>query len=333
MRRWSRRRFLQDSLALSGLGLISPCSVFQLQPPHRSDAYRIGTLQEAASPPAFLEPFREGLRDLGYVEGQTIGIEARYAEAIDELPELADDLVRRGMDVIVTLGTPAALAAKYATHTIPIVFALLEDPVGSGMVTSLAKPSGNATGLTPLTYEIGGKQLQLLLEVLPSLTRLGALYQPGNVGVVQTLREMAIAAHSLGVGLQPLTLSSANELPATFDAASAAGVEAIFALTGPAIAAETPRVTALALEHRLPLMGQTRSITLAGGMMTYGPSFADLYRRAGVFVDRIIKGARPADLPVEQPTTFDFVINLRTAAALGISIPNSVLEQATELIR
>jgi putative ABC transport system substrate-binding protein len=280
------------------------------------------------------ESCRQGLRELGYVEGQNIILEPCWAEGrYERLPGLVRELVRLKVDVMVVAATPGNLAAKAATDTIPIVFvAVGSDPVTVGLVASLARPGGNFTGLSLLTPETSGKRLQLLADSLRRVSRAAVLLNPGNLGNVPTMEQTQVAARRLGIQLQLLEVRNPDELEAAFEAAMRGRAGALIVFDDPVIHSYRARIVALAAKHRLPAMYGTREFADEGGLMSYGPHRPDLYRRSGTFVDKILKGAKPADLPVEQPTKFELVINLTTARALGLTIPQSLLGRADEVI-
>jgi ABC-type uncharacterized transport system substrate-binding protein len=297
---------------------------------------RIGYLG-ASSPstiPARIEAFRQGLRELGYVEGKNIVIEWRYAEGkFDRLPALAAELVRLKVDVIATAGPMDTRAANEATSTIPIVMTWDQDPVGSGFVASLARPGGNVTGLSIVAPEISGKQLELLKEIVPRLSRVAFLGNSSEPGNAQALRETETAARSFGVQLQYLDVLTPKDIETAIRAASNGRAHAILVLTSPVTFAHRTQVVDLAAEHRLPAIYHRRQFVEDGGLMSYGVSQNDLDRRAATYVDKILKGAKPADLPVEQPTKFEFVINLKTAKQIGLTIPPNVLVRADRVIK
>ena len=299
---------------------------------------RIGFLVAAsASDSAYarlIDAFRQGLRDLGYVEGRNILIEYRYAgESHEQLPALAAELVRLKVDVIVSHGTPGPSAAKQATSTIPIVMTSAGDPVGSGLVASLARPGGNVTGLSLLAPELGGKRLQLLKELLPGLSRVAVLWNSANPYASLVMRETEAAATTLGVQLQALVVRGPEDFEGVLAAATRGRVGALIAVEDPLTIRKRTQIVDFAAKSRLPAMYGVKEFVDAGGLMSYGAHLADLYRRAATYVDKILKGAKPADLPVEQPTRFEFVINLKTAKALGLTIPQSVLIRADEVIQ
>ena len=277
---------------------------------------------------------RQGLRDLGYVEGQNLVIERRYAEGSTEsLRDLAAELVRLQVDVIVTGGANAARVAQHATRTIPIVFMASSDPVGVGLVTSLARPGGNITRLSSLGPELGGKRLELLKEAVPTASRVVVLFNPANISAGHQWREMEGAAWSLGVQLHALEVHHADELEHAFDTATGEGAGALIVFGDFLLGTHRTRILHLAAKSRLPVMSEERAYVDAGGLMSYGPSLADIYRRAAGYVHKILKGAKPADLPVEQPIKFELVINLKTAKALGITIPLHLLRLADEVLQ
>ena len=297
---------------------------------------RIGYLT-TASLSAFAtrtQAFRQGLRELGYIEGKNILIEYRYADGKpDRVPVLADELVRIKVDIIVTGGAPATLSAKDATRTIPIVMASDADPVGSGIVASLARPGGNITGFSTLATEIGGKRLELLKEIVPKLSQLavfGTSTYPGNA---QALKELEVAAGAFGVKLQYRDVLDPKEIDAAFQEATRARVGAILVLASPVFISQRTRITDLVIKNRVPAIYPNEEYVEDGGLMSYGANNADLFRRAAIYVDKILKGAKPAELPVEQPTKFEFVINLKAAKQIGLTIPPNVLARADRVIK
>jgi ABC-type uncharacterized transport system substrate-binding protein len=299
--------------------------------------YRIGLL--GGSTPSSPEAahvwggFFQGLRELGYVEGQNVAFEGRfYEDRIERLPALAAELVRLQVDVIVAGAAPAPEAAKHTTSTIPIVMANHTDPVGSGLVASLAKPAGNVTGLSMVSPELRGKQLQLLKEAVPGLTRVAALLNPTVPFYAHEARELEAAARALKVRLQFVEARAPSEITDAFSAATKERAGALIVLSGSMFFAHRARVSELAAKSRLPAMYGLREYAEAGGLMVYGVSVRESFRRAAIYVDKILKGAKPADLPIEQPTKFELVINLKTAKALGLTIPQSILTRADEII-
>jgi len=280
------------------------------------------------------EAFREGLRELGYVEGQNLKIESRWAEGhYDRLPGLVADLVRLKVDVIVTYGTPAAQAAKRATGTIPIVMALIIDPVASGLVTSLARPGGNLTGQSMMSPDLVGKQFEILKELVPKVSRVAVLHNPANPGNAPQVQHAQDAARTLGVRLQLLGAKGPSEIDSAFAAMTSEQAGAVIVLVDAMLQNNRTRIKDLAARHRLPAVYGLSEYAEVGGLLTYGPNRLDMFRHAVTYVDKILKGAKPADLPVEQPTKFELVINLKTAKALGLTVPQSLLSRADEVIR
>jgi ABC-type uncharacterized transport system substrate-binding protein len=293
--------------------------------------YLLGTTQEQEP---LLEAFLEAMRALGYVEGRNLVMEYRAAEGqYERLPALAAELVRLPVDVLLAVTTPAALAAKQATTTIPIVMLGVGDPVASGLVASLARPGGNVTGVTSLQHELTGKRLELLKAVLPTVSRVAILWNPANPVHAVGVREAEVAAQALGVQLHLVEARGPEAFDRTFTAMTSAHAGALLVLGDALVFEHRRRLAELAVRSRLPTMHNIRPFVEAGGLMAYGPSTRDLRRRAAVYVDKILKGAKPADLPVEQPMKFELVLNLKTADALGLTIPPTVLFQATEIIR
>jgi putative ABC transport system substrate-binding protein len=323
-------------LTLSTL-LFALCFPAEAQPPKKVP--RIGYLlaRDLASEFARSEPFRRGLRELGYVEGKNIVIEWRYAEGkLDRLPALASELARLKVDIIVSGGAVPTRAAKEATDTIPIVMTQDPDPVGSGFVASLARPGGNITGLSTLSPEISGKRLELLKEIVPKLSRVAVLGTSTRPGTAQELKEVELAAGALGVKLQYLDVLEPKDIETAFRAASNGRAEAVlFLVAGPIVGAYRTKVVDLAVKRRLPVIYGTlgQEYVEAGGLMTYGVNINDLDRRAAFYVDKILKGTKPAELPVEQPIKFEFIVNLKTAKQIGLTIPPNVLARADKVIR
>jgi putative ABC transport system substrate-binding protein len=310
---------------------------FSVQAQQGGKVPRIGFL--SATTPSTIsartEAFRQGLNELGYIEGKNIVIEWRSAEGKPErLPALAAELVHLKVDVIVTAGPASTRPAKVATKTIPIVMAQIDDPVGNGFVASLARPGGNITGLATLAPEISGKQLELLKEIVLRLSRVAVLGNSTRPGNAQGLRETEIAAGSLGVKLQYLEVRDPKDIETAFGAASKERAGAILVLaSGGVFTSHRKRLVELAVKSRLPAIYGRPELVEDGGLMTYGASFTDLYRRAATYVDKILKGAKPAALPVEQPTKFEFIINLKAAKQIGLTIPPNVLARANRVIK
>ena len=297
---------------------------------------RIGLLN-ASSPStvaARIEVFRQGLRELGYVEGKNIVIEYRHAEGkLDRLPALAAEFVRLNVDVIVTGGPAATRAAKDATVTIPIVMTQDIDPVASGFVASLARPGGNITGLSNLAPELSGKRLELLKEIVPKLSRVAVLGTSTTPGNAQSLREVELAAGAFGVKLQYLDVLDPKDIETAFRAASKGRADAVLALSSAVLISQLAQVVDLAVKSRLPAIYPQTEYTEAGGLMNYSANTPDLWRRAATYVDKILKGRTPADLPVEQPMKFEFIVNLIAAKRIGLTIPPNVLVRADKVIR
>jgi putative ABC transport system substrate-binding protein len=296
---------------------------------------RIGVLLPgtAASFSLRAKAFVEGLRSLGYVEGQTIAIEWKWGEdRVDRLPELAADLLQRNVDVIVTGGTPAAKALKGATATIPIVMAIIGDPVTAGLVDSLARPGGNATGFSIVAPDLSGKRLELLKEAVPDLSQVAVLLNTKNPQSQFELKETEIAARVLSLQIRPIEISPERTLEDAFAAMGSTSVRSLIVLTDPIFYSQRQRIVDLASRSRLPAMHHFQEFVEVGGLMSYGPSDTDLYRRSAIYVDRILKGAKPSELPVEQPIKFDLAINLKTANALGLDVPATLLARADKVI-
>jgi len=297
--------------------------------------YRIGYLSysSSAANPHFNEAFRQGLRELGWVEGHNITIDARFAEGrSDRLPDLAAGLVRLKVDIIVGTSTQATLAAKNATETIPVVAANFGDPVELGLIESLARPSGNITGLSNIEVETFGKELELLKEIAPEARRVAVLSNPANPYHALAISNVKVAAQTLKVELQVLEARGSNEFDGAFAAMSKERVGALLVVTDTVFVLHRARLADLAAKNRLPSMYGLGEYVKAGGLISYGPNLSDLFRHAATIVDKILRGAKPADLPVQQPTKFELIINLKTAMALGLTIPPTLLARADELI-
>jgi putative ABC transport system substrate-binding protein len=323
------RQWVIASLALSLLA--APLAADAQQVAKRP---RIGLLRPESPPDPYTEAFQRGLREFGYLEGQNIVIEHRSAEGkADRLPALASELVRLKVDVIVAVSTPAALAAKQATTTIPIVIAYVGDPVGSGLVASLARPGGNITGVSALNVEYSVKWVELLKETIPTLSRVAVLSNPANPNHVALGREVQGAARALGVTCQVYEVRAPEELEGAFTAMTKARADGLLVLPYPFTFVHARRIADLATKSRLPAVFGFRESVEAGGLIAYAANAPDMFRRAAAYVDKILKGAKPADLPVEQPTKFELVINLKTAKALGLTIPQSILLRADEVIQ
>src|SRR5215510_8681895 len=279
------------------------------------------------------EACRQGLRELGYIEGRNISIEARWADGSHKrLPDLVADLLGRKVDVLVAAATPASLAAKAATSTIPIVIVAVADPVRVGLVASLARPGGNVTGLSLLTPELSGRRLQMIAEMLPQLTRLGVLANPDNLSYALFLEETMSAAQQIGAQIQPFHARNPDQIEQAFQSATTSNLQGLIVFDDPVIWSHRKKLVALAAKTRLPVMYGYSDFVSDGGLISYGPHRPDMYRRTAVYVDKILKGAKPADLPVEQPTKFQLVINLKTVRGLGLTAPAKLLAQADEVI-
>jgi putative ABC transport system substrate-binding protein len=322
----------------AGCGLLVACGILPPQAQEPKKVPRIGYLSN--SDPALestrSETIRLALRELGYIEGQNIAIEYRYAEGKqDRQPELAAELVRLKVDILVAVGDTGVEAAKNATKTIPIVMVSQGiDPVEAGFVESLARPGGNVTGPTTLTRDLGGKRLELLKAAVPKVARVAVLYDPATpAGVPDVEQVLPVAARALGLSIQPWEARAADDFDRVFAALNKERPDGLYVSGGPLMFVNGQRIAGLALESRLPSVYALREAVNAGGLMYYGADLAASYRHVATYVDKILKGTKPADLPVEQPTKFDFAINLRTAQALGLTIPPAVLAQATEVIQ
>jgi ABC-type uncharacterized transport system substrate-binding protein len=320
-------------LALCSLFLVL-CFSAEAQQPEKVP--RIGFLS-ATSPStisARVDAFRQGLRELGYVEAKNIVVEYRYAEGkLERLSELAAELVRLKVDVIVTAGPTVTRPVKKTTVTIPIVMAFDDDPVGSGFAASLARPGGNITGLSSQAPEISGKQLELLTEIVPKFSRGAVLGSSTRAGTAQSIKETELAAGALGLKLQYLDVLGPKDIETAFREARKGLAEAVIVLQSAVANAHRKQIVELAMKNRLPAIYNVPEFVDAGGLMTYGVSMTDLHRRAATYVDKILKGAKPGELPVEQPTKFEFVINLKAAKQIGLSIPPNVLARADRVIR
>ena len=329
---WSlmRRRRILTALLLV---LAAPPAARAQQP---AKPWRIGWLSPTSlsADAVLLEPFRQGLQERGLVESRNVAFEFRWAEGkFDRLPELATELVRSQVDVIVALLTQASLAAKTATSAIPIVMIAVADPVGTQLVASLSRPGGNLTGTSSMSVEVAGKSLEILKQVAPAARRVAVLWNPSNaVFQTQMVKEAEAAARALGFRFQSVGARDTREIDVAFEQIIRERAEGLTVLADPVFAAQQTRIVALASKARLPSVSGFGTYAEAGGLVAYGPSFPELSRRAATYVDKILKGAKPADLPVEQPTKFELVINLKTAKALGLTIPPSLLLRADQVI-
>ena len=329
-------------MKLRAMGLVVTFALVLLAAPPRADAQappkvpRIGFLGNTTPvlEANLVGPFREGLRDLGYVEGQNILIEYRWAEGkYDRFPALIAELIALKVDVIVTAGTPATLALKKATTSVPLVMIAVGDPVGTGIIPSLSRPGGNITGLTSISPELDGKRLELLREVMPSLSHIAVLWNAASPLQVVGERQTQAAAQVLRMKVLSLGVRTQEEIENALATIVRERPGALLVLADRLFLQHRARIMDFATKHRLPGVHAYRELVEAGGLMSFGPSYAGMHRRAAYFVDRILKGAKPADLPVEQPATFELVLNLKAATALGVTIPQSVLLRATEVIQ
>jgi putative tryptophan/tyrosine transport system substrate-binding protein len=329
----SRRQVVQGAGAM-GLALLAGCGRWPWQGPPQAPVHRIGYL--GVSSPAglvFVDAFREGLRELGYVEGQNVVVEYRLTEQrADHLSELANELIRRRVDVIVTRAELATFAAKQATDSIPVVFTNVNDPVEVGLVASLARPGGNVTGLSTLAAVINGKRLELLRDAVPTISRVAVFWNATNPSQEPLVREAQDAGRPLGLQLQSLGVRTPDDLETAFQTAIEERAEGLLVLPATPVRYLT-QIVEFAAQQQLPAMYNARQYVDAGGLMAFDPDYAAMNRRAAYYVDRILKGSSPADLPVEQPREFDFVVNIKTAQALGLTIPHHVLLQVTEVIQ
>ena len=324
----SRRTFLN---AVAG-GALAPLAAEGQEP---TRVWRIGFLGAGSysSGDPRVEALRRGLRELGYAEGRNLAIEFRWAEGhSNRLPALAAELATLKIDAIVSQGTQATDAARRAATTIPIVFAVAGDPIGTGLVTSLARPGGNVTGLTDIAPEMAGKRLALLREVAPSITRIAVLWNPSNPSAAPQMKDTSAVARSFALPIRSLELKDVSQLESAFATAVQDRAGAVIVLSDGALYGRRAQIAMLAAKHRLPCVAWTPEFAESGCLMTYGANVVEMHRRAAMFVDKIWRGAKPADLPIEQPTKFDLAINLKTAKALGLSIPPSLLQRADQVI-
>jgi putative ABC transport system substrate-binding protein len=322
----------RDFITLLGGAAAWPLAAGAQQP---ARVPRIGFLgnSTAALEANLVEPFRDGLRELGYEEGRNVLIDYRWAEGdYQRFPALIAELIALQVDVFVTAGTPAALAVKKATTSIPLVMVAVGDPVGTGLVASFARPGGNSTGLTSLTPELEGKRLELLREVVPKLSYVAILWNPDNAYMITTEREVQAAAKVLRMKVLSLGVRTPEELDTAFASILREQPGALNVLADRLFLHNRTHIVDFALHHRLPGVHAYRELVLAGGLMSYGPSYADMHRRAAIYVDKILKGVKPADLPVQAPTKFELVINLKTAKALGLTVPPTLVALADEVI-
>jgi putative ABC transport system substrate-binding protein len=323
-----RRSFLSGIAATALIAV--PCAARAQQ---SGKVWRIGWLGFGSGPNEFVEAFREQLRSLGYIEGRNLSIDYRWPGGkVDRLPEMAAELVQLKVDVIVTQGTQPVTAAKRATNAIPIVMTAPSDAVGNGLVASLARPGGNVTGMTYLSNELAGKRLQLLREVLPKVTRVAVLVLKNSPVTPPFLEQIRIAAQQMGITLVVGEENQANALASAFAAMQRERAQAVFVQQTPFTNDNRQRIVDLVARQRLPSMFESRGYVDDGGLISYGPSLLEMFRRAAEYVDKIFKGANPSELPVQQPTKFEMVVNLKTAKALGLKVPESILLRADRVI-
>jgi len=293
--------------------------------------YRIGALRAGKPPTAYVEALQQGLRERGYIDGRNVVIEYRFTDgSFDELPHLATELLRFNVDVILASGAPAAFAARSATTKVPIVFVHVYDPAEIGLVTSVARPGGNVTGLSQISTDLGGKRLELLKELLPKLRRVAILWHPANLTNLAQKKGVEVAARTVGVDTKSVPVQDPDHFGSAFE--DARGVDALIQTDDPLFATHRRQLAELAVRSRLPAIAGLREYVEAGGLMSYGADFPDLYRRAATYIDKILKGAKPADLPIERPSKFELVINLKTAKAIGLAVPPSLLARADKVI-
>jgi putative ABC transport system substrate-binding protein len=326
----ARRLLLRRGLALFGVSLLAGCGL--TPPAQRSKGPpRVGFLKQ---PPLlnYMDAFRDGMREHGYAEGESYILDYRYVEQADQLATVAAELARLPVDVLVCPNPAAIDAARQASSTIPIVFVTAANPVTSGYVQSLARPGGNLTGPSQLAPGLTGKRLQILQELDPRIARVGVFWDPGNQNSVGQWQETQEAAETLGLQVVSLEVHGMADFDPAFALAVSSRVDALFLPIAQVVMVQLPRIAQFAIDHRMPAMAFQREFPDSGGLMSYGASIPALYRRAAYYVDKLLKGTNPAELPVEQPTTFDLIINRKTAQALGLSIPPSLLQQAAQII-
>jgi len=324
-----RREFIT---LLSGIVAAWPLAARAQQP---AKIPRIGFLgnSTATMEANLIGPLRDGLRELGYEEGRNVIIEFRWADGkYDQFPALVAELLAAKVDVIITAGTPATLAIKKATSTVPLVFIAVGDPVGTGVVPNLGRPGGNITGLSSIAPDLEGKRLELLREVVPKLSHVAFFLNPANAFHTASMRQARVAAQSLGIKLQPMEVNKSEQLDGAFASIVKERPDALLILADRVFLHNRKRMMEFAIQQRLPSVNAYRELVEAGGLISYGPSYEDMHRRAAVYVDKILKGTKPADLPIEQPTKFTLLINLKTAKTLGLTVPPTLVARADELI-
>ena len=324
-----RREFIT---LLSGIVAAWPLAARAQQP---AKIPRIGFLgnSTATMEANLIGPLRDGLRELGYEEGRNVIIEFRWADGkYDQFPALVAELLAAKVDVIITAGTPATLAIKKATSMVPLVFIAVGDPVGTGVVPNLGRPGGNITGLSSIAPDLEGKRLELLREVVPKLSHVAFFLNPANAFHTASMRQARVAAQSLGIKLQPMEVNKSEQLDGAFASIVKEKPDALLILADRVFLHNRKRMMEFAIQQRLPSVNAYRELVEAGGLISYGPSYEDMHRRAAVYVDKILKGTKPADLPIEQPTKFTLLINLKTAKTLGLTVPPTLVARADELI-
>ena len=333
-RNMTRREFSRDLAALAGSFGLLPLAVTAYAQ-QSAEPRRIGILLVISSPGGKeVNAFRQGLRDAGYAEGRDVVIEWRSADGdYGRIPDLIAELIQSKVEIILVETTRAALAAKKATSTVAIVMALVGDPVGSGLVTSLARPTGNVTGLSSMHSELNTKRLQLLKDTIPRLARVAVLWNPDTPWHVKVIEELEFAAPKLSIGLSLASARTPEELGSAFETFRRANAQALYLIESPLFSTNRSMLLTLLSKSQLPMIEAERNFVDKGGLISFGTSVSDLYFRSAVYVDKILKGAKPADLPIEQPTKFELVVNLKTAKTLGLTIPQSILVQANEVIR
>jgi ABC-type uncharacterized transport system substrate-binding protein len=320
----------REFITLLGGAVAAAWPVNAVRAQQASRVYRIGFLRVGPPPQSFIEPLRRALTDLGYVEGRNLVFDFGIAESVEQLPGLVADLIRRKTDVILASGTPAVLPARNATNAVPVVFVAALDPAATGVVTSLARPGGNVTGLTAVFADLTGKRLEFLKEMLPALTRVALLSRPANPGHVQYVEQARMAARILRVELEVMSANAPEEFEVAFHGVQ--GVGALIQIDDAMFTSHRQKLVELATRHRVPGAYGLREFVDIGGFMALGPSYPELYRRSAAYLDKIFKGAKPADLPVEQANKFEIIINLKTAKALGLEVSPTLLARADEVI-
>jgi len=329
-----RRRMLQGSMAVAGLGLLAGCGV-RLGTPPSARVARIGLLSSGNQiAGGLLDVCQQGLHDLGYVEGQHYTMDGRFAGGdADRLTALAGELARSAPDVIIAGGTLSVVAAQAASSTIPIVMSNLGDPVGAHLIASLGRPGGNVTGVSGMAVQLSGKRLDLFKGMVPGVTRVAAIWDAPDASMAAEYGETRTAGQALGIEVEPMGARTADDFDRAYAAAGAVPLDGVIVIADPLMYGNRRRLVDLAMQYRLPTISSDAAYAEAGGLMSYGPNGPDQQRRTAYYIDKILRGAKPADLPVEQPTEFQFIVNLKAAQALGLTIPQSILQQTTEVIQ